>query len=114
MPWIKKDDCISCGVCVDECPTGAIALADDAASIDMTECIRCGKCHDVCPQDAVRHDSEKVGEEIEKNLQMTLDLMDYYDTPEDKKAFINRMGKHFNNQRVIVEKTIEKLDSLQL
>jgi len=24
MPWVKKEDCIGCGLCVDECRAGAI------------------------------------------------------------------------------------------
>lgn len=112
MPWIEKDDCIGCGLCVDECPTDSISMEDEKAEIDMDHCIRCGKCHDICPQDAVRHDSEKAGERIERNIEWTKDLMKYYETREDKKRFLQRMKNHFNNEKRIAEKTIETLESL--
>jgi NAD-dependent dihydropyrimidine dehydrogenase PreA subunit len=24
MPWVNKDSCVGCGICVDDCPVGAI------------------------------------------------------------------------------------------
>ena len=60
MPWIDKNKCTGCGLCVRECPVNAIIIKEGKAEIDMDKCIRCGKCHDVCPQEAVRHDSEKI------------------------------------------------------
>ena len=65
MPWIKQDMCTGCSVCVNECPVGAIELTGDGfAEIDEAECIRCGRCHDVCPQEAVRHDGERIPQEV--------------------------------------------------
>ena len=60
MPWIKGEDCIGCGICVENCPVGTISLENDVAVIDMVNCIHCGICHDTCPKLAVRHDSEKI------------------------------------------------------
>ena len=59
MPWIDKDKCIGCGICIRQCPVNAISMKEGKAEIDMDKCIKCGKCHDVCPQEAVRHDKEK-------------------------------------------------------
>ena len=113
MPWVKREDCTACETCVDECPVGAITLEADYAEIDMTQCIRCGTCHDVCPQEAVRHDGERIGQRIEENVQMTIDILGHYDTPEDKNGLIGRMKKHFNNEKRIAEATLERLESLQ-
>jgi|GEM_PF-3573209 len=60
VPWIKEESCTGCGVCIEECPAGAIAMEDEKTRIDMAECIRCGTCHDACPEGAVRHDSETI------------------------------------------------------
>lgn len=50
---IDSDACTGCGLCVDVCPTCAISLNDDVASVDEGLCIDCGICVDVCPTDAI-------------------------------------------------------------
>ena len=69
MPWVNQDLCVVCGICVDECPVGAITQKQSQkAFINEDECIRCGKCHEVCPENAVRHDSERIPKEIAANI----------------------------------------------
>jgi len=46
------EECISCGVCVDECPVEAISEGDDIYVIDPELCTECGSCADVCPVEA--------------------------------------------------------------
>ncbi len=43
--------CSLCGVCADECPTGAIAIGDEL-STDPSCCILCMRCVAVCPSGA--------------------------------------------------------------
>lgn len=52
MAYSINDDCISCGVCVDECPAEAISEGDDKYVIDPDLCTDCGSCADICPVDA--------------------------------------------------------------
>ena len=78
MPWIDEDKCVGCGICVEGCPVNAITMGDGRAEIDMGECIRCGRCHKVCPKGAVRHDSEKIPQEIEENIRWVKKLMKHY------------------------------------
>jgi len=52
MAYIINDNCISCGVCVDECPTKCISQEDSKYVINGPECIDCGACANVCPVDA--------------------------------------------------------------
>lgn len=113
MPWVKQEDCVGCGVCVEECPANAISMVDEKAVIDMVECIRCGVCHDVCPQEAVRHDSERIPQEVEENIEWTKDLLRHYETEEEREAFIQRIKRHFVKERKVIEKTLERLDSLE-
>ncbi len=45
---IVNDDCVSCGVCADMCPVGAID-AEEPASTDLEKCISCTRCISLCP-----------------------------------------------------------------
>jgi ferredoxin len=114
VPWVDKDRCIGCGICVDECPVDTILLEDDIAVIDMSGCIHCGKCHDVCLEDAVRHDSEKTPDRVKSNIEQTKKFMDACEKSlgdkDERKKCLKRMKKHFNNEKTIAEKTLEELD----
>ena len=112
MPWIDKNKCTGCGLCIRECPVNAIFMKEGKAEIDMDKCIRCGKCHDVCPQEAVRHDGEKIAIEVKENLEKTKKLMENFGTKEEKKAFLERMIKHYNKEKKVAEKTIEEIKNL--
>ena len=49
---INTDDCIACGICVDECPQEALTV-NDVCEVDADSCIDCGICVDAGPQDAL-------------------------------------------------------------
>ena len=34
MPWINEEMCAACGICVDQCPAGAISISGAAAVIN--------------------------------------------------------------------------------
>lgn len=104
--------CMGCGVCVDECPVGAISLEGDTAEIDDKECIRCGRCHDTCPQEAVRHDSERIPQEVEANIQWVNELRGKFETEEEKAGLMERMKRHFKKEAKVVQQTLEQLDTL--
>jgi ferredoxin len=116
MPWVNNDECIGCGICVEECPVGTISMNGDKAEIDMDNCIRCGVCHKVCPQGAVEHDSEKIPEEVEANVARTKEFMDAcverLGSEKERQKCLNRMIKHFNKERTVAEKTLERLQTL--
>jgi len=112
MPWVKQEMCTGCSICVDECPVGAMSVDDGKASIDEKNCIRCGRCHDVCPEEAVRHDSERIPQEIEANLQWTHQLLRHFNTAEEKRGLIERMKRYFSKEKKVAQQTIERLDDL--
>jgi len=113
MPWIRVEDCVACGVCVDECPVGAIAMNGEGAVIDEKACIRCGRCHDVCPREAVRHDSERIPDDVAGNVEWTKDLLRHFESPEEQRGLIERMKRYFVKERKVAEQTIDRLDQLR-
>ena len=116
MPWIKKELCTGCQTCFDECPAGAISMEEDIAYIKEDDCIRCGVCHDVCPDDAVRHDGERIPEEVRSNLAWAKKLLtnEYYSNDKTKqKQLIGRLQRFFTKNRKVAEKTVEQLQILQ-
>ena len=115
MPWINKELCTGCQTCVDECSVGAISMEEDIAFIKEDECIRCGVCHDVCPDDAVRHDGERIPEEVQSNLAWAKKLLthEYYSSDKTKqKQLIERLQRFFIKNKKVAEKTIERLGIL--
>jgi len=116
MPWINKELCTGCQICVGECSVGAITIEEGIAFIKEDECIRCGVCHDVCPVDAVRHDGERIPEEVQSNLAWAKKLLthEYYSSDKTKqKQLIERLQRHFAKNKNVAEGTMEQLGILK-
>ena len=107
MPWIKQELCTGCRTCMDVCPVHAIAVGTGGvAAIDEAACIRCGQCHGACPQNAVRHDGERIPQEIAENLRWVLRLLRHFKEPKEQSAFMERMERFFNKQKKVSEQTL--------
>ncbi|RKY68425.1 MAG: ferredoxin [Candidatus Latescibacterota bacterium] len=116
MPWIDRELCTGCQICIAECPVGAISTEEETAFIREDECIRCGVCHDVCPNDAVRHDGERIPEEVQANLAWAKKLLahEYYSNDKTKqKQLIDRLQRLFLKNKKVAEKTIDQLGILR-
>jgi len=50
---VRKDLCIGCRLCIENCPQEAVSVQFGKAWIDQKRCNRCGICLDVCPQGAI-------------------------------------------------------------
>jgi len=53
MAFVISEDCVKCGTCVGECPSGAIEEGDEQYFINPDVCVDCGTCADVCPSGAI-------------------------------------------------------------
>ena len=53
MLQVRKDLCLGCGLCAQNCPRGAILLLWSQAEIDQSRCNSCRLCVEVCPQGAI-------------------------------------------------------------
>lgn len=85
MPWIDKELCTGCQTCIDQCSVGAISMEENIAIINDDECIRCAVCHDVCQENAVRHDGERIPEEVQANIDWAEKLLTHEYYANDKK-----------------------------
>jgi len=113
MPWVKQELCTGCGVCVQECPVDAVDLGDDGyAAINDEECIRCGRCHDACPQEAVRHDGERIPQDISENLLWVKKLLGNFHQPTEQAAFMQRMVRYFKKEQKIAQETLAKIEAV--
>jgi Fe-S-cluster-containing hydrogenase component 2 len=116
MPWVDKEKCTGCGLCVETCPVDTIHIENDIAEINMDNCIRCGRCHDICPEEAVRHDGEKIPAEVEANIAGALQKMDacaHFFGEEERQKCLARIMKSFNKEKMVAEKTLERLEALK-
>ena len=57
---VDEEKCVGCGLCQDNCPTGAVVLGE-VARIDPKRCIGCGLCAERCPQGAISLRSAETG-----------------------------------------------------
>lgn len=117
MPWVDTEKCTGCKICIEKCPVGAISIEDRKAKINMEECIHCGTCHSVCPQEAIRHDSEKIPDDVVANVERIKEFMElcakYLGDSKEKQKCLNRMIKYFNKEKIVAEKTLEELEALK-
>ncbi|MBN1697756.1 MAG: 4Fe-4S binding protein [Spirochaetales bacterium] len=114
MPWIDKVLCEMCGICVGNCPVNAISITgDDAAEINMNECIRCGECHDICPAKAVKHDSEKIPERVDDNIEIAQRLLKKCKTRKEQIVYIDKYLRAFTIENKINQMSIEKLEAIK-
>jgi len=49
-----EEKCVGCGMCIEVCPQGVIALSNGAAClVDRDACMECGACARNCPAEAI-------------------------------------------------------------
>jgi len=54
LPIIDGSKCISCGLCVEECPGQAVEMVSTGPAFSRpVACTYCGLCEDLCPVGAI-------------------------------------------------------------
>ena len=53
MLRVRKDLCLGCGLCAENCPRQAILIVSGQAEINQNRCDQCHLCLEVCPQGAI-------------------------------------------------------------
>jgi len=52
--FVIPENCIGCGICINECPVDAITMTENnIALIDPEACINCGMCASACPTSTI-------------------------------------------------------------
>ena len=52
-PYLVKENCKKCWICVEHCPSGALSRKGGYPSFDHKKCIRCYCCQELCPGNAI-------------------------------------------------------------
>lgn len=68
---VDHDKCDACGLCVDRCQFGAMAIHEDYAEADKASCFGCGLCASGCPNEAIEMVCVREPEHVTGNLQDT-------------------------------------------
>lgn len=71
--YTETNDCKDCYKCIRECPTKAIKVSDNRASVVDSLCIYCGHCVAICPTGA-----KKVRDGISRAKQLLKDKKEVY------------------------------------
>ena len=53
MAHYIEDECVSCGICLDVCPTESISEGEGLFLIDTERCNDSGECVKVCPIECI-------------------------------------------------------------
>ena len=54
-PFYAGDECISCSLCANECPSGAITMTDGKPVWTRKHCAQCMRCMMHCPEDCIQY-----------------------------------------------------------
>lgn len=89
---VKKELCLGCGLCAENCPQQAISLTSGRAKIVRNRCNHCGICLDVCPQGAI----VKATPVSQRDLEVTVNGLK--DRTEDIIARIEKLNERIQAQ----------------
>ncbi len=59
-----RKHCINCGICVGQCPAGALEMQGKEVVFNSEKCVSCDTCIKVCPHDSTPKTKEMTAEEV--------------------------------------------------
>lgn len=68
-PYIKKEKCVGCGICIQSCPLDekAIFMKNGKPKYHYKKCIKCYCCQEMCPEKAIDVKSTWLGRIADRN-----------------------------------------------
>lgn len=105
---IKKQKCVNCHKCINECPTGAVYINKKGdIRLKATACAMCMRCAMFCPTDAITYgfmNPWKVNkpflfEKIKNDKDVPAEYIN-----KDTKGYFKLFNKYFNKQKALLEK----------
>lgn len=101
---IDEEKCTGCGLCIPNCPEGAIQIIDDKARlVSDIMCDGLGACLGHCPEDAITVEEREAEEYDEKKVMENIVKAG----PNTIKAHLNHLRDH--NQDEYLQQAIEYL-----
>ena len=105
---VKKDKCIGCHKCINECPTGAMHVNKKGQiRIKATKCAMCMRCAMFCPPDAITYGFMN-GWKVNQPFIYKKIVEDKAIAPEfinhDTKGYFRLFNRYFDRQKVLLEK----------
>ena len=94
---LDKEQCITCGTCVEACHDHALSVTDGELVHDRERCNWCGHCLAVCPRDAIMIDGDGYNvEDVEEFNTLTRP------TPQQirRQIMMRRSIRSFNEEEV--------------
>lgn len=71
-PYVKKENCIGCGVCIQACPLDekAIYMKKGKPAYRYRKCIKCYCCQEMCPEKAIDVKTTRLAKIADRNWKL--------------------------------------------